>query len=136
MISDKHANCQRSAPAFPAFRQSAPYVLHAAALFELAIYHRFLYRSAEDLLPGETLLAGFEGVELAFGTSKVFSVLWELSGCSGFGVVGGGSGVLVCLLGLGSSLMGFRRILSEKHLSRGELRLKRELTLTQGQMGK
>ncbi len=58
---------------------------------------------------------GFTGVEEACGpTGKV--VLGCGLDCCGVG----GSGVLVCLLG-GSSFIGLRRTLSEKHLSRGEL---------------
>ena len=91
----------------------------------VAIYHRFLYRSADGSLPGDTFFAGLTGVELACGT---INVLLESDGCFLGGCCRccsvGGSGVLVCRLGLGSSLMGFRRILSEKHLSRGELEIK------------
>ena len=88
-------------------------------IVELAIYHKFLYRSAEGLVAGATLFGGLAGVELACGTGKVLSVF-----CFGGFVVGGGSGVLVCRGGVGSSLMGFRRILSEKHLSRIELEIR------------
>lgn len=63
-------------------------------------------------MPAGTLAGTLLGVDVALGAGMVGFIF----------CFGGGSGVLVCLAGgVSSSFIGLRRMLSEKHRSRGKL---------------